>query len=180
MSVIIIFVIKPIWLLAKFLQCFPYRNKQMEWTTAHNIMLCREVLVVDPFQAKKKTTHRAQLLQVIAENFKKMESPKFKPTLTKRSVQDRCSLLCEKHKRRMAHEKWATGISPEVTELDRLWKKLSRKKSWMRSSEKTKVQNFIKCIYLQTMHVLITFSCHFLNINKHYEWQLFKLQNKKP
>ena len=41
----------------------------MEWTTAHNIMLCREVLVVDPFQARKKTTHRAQLWQVIAENF---------------------------------------------------------------------------------------------------------------
>ena len=58
MSAIIIFVTKPIWLLAKFLQCFPYRNIQMEWTTAHNIMLCREVLVVDPFQARKKTTHR--------------------------------------------------------------------------------------------------------------------------
>ena len=108
-----------------------------------------------------------------------MESPKFKPTLPKMFVQDRCSLLCEKHKRRMAYEKRATGISPEVTEQISLWKKLSRKKSWVRSSEKTKVQHFIKCIYLQTMHVLLTFSCHFLTINKHYEWQLFKLQNKK-
>ena len=108
----------------------------MEWTTAHNIMLCREVLVVDPFQARKKTTHRAQLWQLIAENLKTMESPKFKPTLTKRSVQDRCSLLCEKHKRRMAYEKRATGISPEVTELDQLVKEIVDKEELSEESRK--------------------------------------------
>ncbi|XP_028403423.1 histone-lysine N-methyltransferase, H3 lysine-79 specific-like [Dendronephthya gigantea] len=49
-----------------------------------------------------------------------MEDPSFKKTLSKRSVQDRCTLLCEKHKKRIAYEMKATGISPKLTELDSL------------------------------------------------------------
>lgn len=51
-------------------------------------------------------------------NLKGMEGPKFKDTLSKRSVQDRCLLLCEKYRKRMNCEKTASGISPELTELD--------------------------------------------------------------
>ncbi len=95
----------------------------------------REILVVNPFQAKKKTMQRALLWQAIAMNLKQLEDPKFKETLSKRSVQqledpkfketlskrsvqDRCSLLCEKYKKRMNYEKRASGIAPELTELD--------------------------------------------------------------
>ena len=92
----------------------------MEWTKGHDTLLFREILVVNPFQAKKKTTQRAQLRQAIAENVKLLESPRFKETLSKRSVQDRCTLLCEKYKRRASFENAASGISPEVTELDLL------------------------------------------------------------
>ena len=65
-----------------------------------------------------------------------MESPKFKSTLTKRSVQDRCSLLCEKHKRRMAYETRATGISSEVTELDQLVEEIVEKEEFSEESRK--------------------------------------------
>ena len=90
----------------------------MEWTKRHDTMLFREVLVVNTFQAKKKTVQRAMLWQNIATTLKTLGDPPFKQTLTKRSVQDRCSLLCEKYRKRMSYEKTATGISPEVTELN--------------------------------------------------------------
>ena len=75
-------------------------------------MLFREALVVNPFQAKKKTVQRATLWQNIATTLKTLDDPPFKQTLTKRSVQDRCSLLCEKYRKRMSYEKTATGVSP--------------------------------------------------------------------
>ena len=90
----------------------------MDWTRRHDTLLFREILVVNPFQAKKKTTQRAELWQSIANNLKKSEDPHFKETLAKRSVQDRYTLLCKKQKKRMSYEKSASGISPEVTELN--------------------------------------------------------------
>ena len=90
----------------------------MDWTRRHDTLLFREILVINPFQAKKKTTQRAELWQSIANNLKKSEDPHFKETLAKRSVQDRYTLLCRKQKKRMSYEKSTSGISPEVTELD--------------------------------------------------------------
>ena len=41
----------------------------MEWTEKHDIFLCtQEILAVDLFKSKKKTTQRAQLWQQIADN----------------------------------------------------------------------------------------------------------------
>ena len=71
----------------------------MDWTRRHDTLLFREILVVNPFQAKKKTTQRAELWQSIANNLKKSEDPHFKETLAKRSVQD--GILCyAKNKRK--------------------------------------------------------------------------------
>ena len=99
---------------------FYFSNSPMEWTKRHDTMLFREVLVVNPYQAKKKTVQRGQLWQTVAGNLVQLEDPVFKKSLSKRSVQDRCTLLCEKHKKRMRYETKASGISPNVTELDNL------------------------------------------------------------
>ena len=65
--------------------CNPFfvldRNVPMDWTNAHDVVLCREVLVVDPFQAKKKTIQRAKLWQTVANNLIVLDHPKFKSTL---------------------------------------------------------------------------------------------------
>ncbi|CAB3981619.1 Hypothetical predicted protein [Paramuricea clavata] len=95
-------------------------NSPMEWTKRRDTMLFREVLVVNPYQANKKTVQRGQLWQTVAANLVQLEEPVFKCSLSKRSVQDRCTLLCEKHKKRMKYEMKASGISPQVTELDNL------------------------------------------------------------
>lgn len=108
----------------------------MEWTIKHDMKLCLEVLFSNPFQAKKKTTQRAQLWQTVADNLKLLDWPKFKPNLTKRSVQDRMALLCEKYKKRMNEEQRASGISPDVTELDKLIKEVITKEELSKEQRK--------------------------------------------
>ena len=65
----------------------------MDWTDEHDESLMKEVRVQNPFQAKKKTTARAKTWQSIAEALSGLKDPSFKESLTKRSVQDRYSLV---------------------------------------------------------------------------------------
>ena len=92
----------------------------MDWTDEHDKSLMKEVRVQNPFQAKKKTTARAKMWQSIAEALSGLKDPPFKEFLTKRSVQDRYSLVSEKYRMRMRKEAMASGISPPYTELDQL------------------------------------------------------------
>lgn len=56
----------------------------------------------------------------MADELVSLSRPKFKVTLTKRSVQDRLLLIITKHKRRMATERRESGTSPEISEIDKL------------------------------------------------------------
>ena len=47
---------------------FIARDSHMEWTQYHDMVLCRELLVINPFQAKYKTTATAILWDQAAEN----------------------------------------------------------------------------------------------------------------
>jgi hypothetical protein len=84
----------------------------------HDTLIFREILEVNSFLEKTKTTQLTQFWQGIAINLTGMEDPKFKNTISNRSVQDRCFLLCDKYKKRMNFKKRASGISTELTELD--------------------------------------------------------------
>ena len=86
----------------------------MEWSKRKDILLCKEILQVEPFKTKEKTVNRAQAWQKVADNLNKC--PEFK--VTKRSVQDHYKVLVEKFKRKTNKELRASGISPEPTELD--------------------------------------------------------------
>jgi hypothetical protein len=58
----------------------------MEWSEEKDIILCQEVLNVEPFKAKERTAQRAQLWQQIADNLNQRHSPKLK--VVKRAVRD--------------------------------------------------------------------------------------------
>ena len=88
----------------------------MEWTNIHDVLLCREILVVEPYTAKPRTNQRGQLWNKIAENLNKLAEPKF--SVAQRSVRDRFKLLVDKFKKRMASEERGSGISPEMSELE--------------------------------------------------------------
>eukprot|EP00795_Rhopilema_esculentum_P015927 gene15927-biopygen5310 len=89
----------------------------MTWTKQHDVLLCREVLVVQPFQFRHGTHDRGQCWERIANNLNLVEHPHF--IVDQRSVRDRFTKLEKDFKRKKASEERASGISPEEPdELD--------------------------------------------------------------
>ena len=67
------------------------------WSTVHDEMLCREILVVDPFIGTKKgTVARGIKWKEVAENLKKIQQGYSK--VDKRAVRDRYNLLSKEQK----------------------------------------------------------------------------------
>ena len=94
-----------------------HRNIVMEWTEKHDIFLCtQEILAVDLFKSKKKTTQRAQLWQQIADNLCGYDRPVF--SVSKRAVRDRYNVITSKYRKRTQAEVRASGIDVEQSELD--------------------------------------------------------------
>jgi hypothetical protein len=90
----------------------------MFWTEEHNLMLCREILAVDPFTGTKKGTVQrgAKWKEIVDINLMKIEIPKFK--VDTRAVRDRYTLLSQKVKRKLREEEQASGIDTDMTEVE--------------------------------------------------------------
>ena len=81
----------------------------MKWTQCHDLVLCQELLVLNPFEAKYKTMARAKLWDQANENLVKTTRRVFKKSLDKQAVQERYRLFIEKFKKRMAKERIESG-----------------------------------------------------------------------
>ena len=88
----------------------------MLWTKNHDILLCREILVEEPYKFKHGSRERGHCWDTIANNLNSMKEENF--IVDQRSVRDRFTKLEKLHKRKMAEEQKASGISPEITEID--------------------------------------------------------------
>jgi hypothetical protein len=89
----------------------------MFWTEEHDLMLCREILAVDPFTGTKKgTVQRGAKWKEIVDNLMKVEIPKFK--VDTRAVRDRYTLLSQIVKRNLREEEQASGIDTDMTEVE--------------------------------------------------------------
>ena len=86
------------------------------WTKEHDILLCREVLSVNPFSAKKNSNERGKLWEEISTNLNTTSGVRF--FVTKRSVRDHLNILIKRYRKKMNTEERSTGVSPEPTELD--------------------------------------------------------------
>ena len=88
----------------------------MEWSDKHDLVLCREVLAMEPYQHPYRSKERGNVWNQIAINLNGLDHPKFK--VNKRSIRDRLTLLITKHKAKIRQEENASGIACEETELD--------------------------------------------------------------
>ena len=86
------------------------------WTKEHDLLLCREVLSINPYSAKRNCNERSRLLERISANFNSTSGVHF--SITKRSVRDHTSVLIKKYKKKIKDEEKASGINPQPTELD--------------------------------------------------------------
>ena len=73
----------------------------MNWTPLHDLVLCKEIIFVNPYSAKKKSIQRSALWQKIAENLN--------------TVKDPCFIV---EKRQQAQELRESGTTPQHIELD--------------------------------------------------------------
>ncbi|XP_065067933.1 histone-lysine N-methyltransferase, H3 lysine-79 specific-like [Rhopilema esculentum] len=88
----------------------------MIWTEEHNIMLCREVLVVEPYKFKLGSRERGHCWDTVAKNLNGLAHPSF--MVDKRAVRDHFLKLIRDFERKMAKEQRASGIATEMSELD--------------------------------------------------------------
>ena len=96
----------------------------MTWSKGHDIALCREVLVIQPFQFKHGTRDRGQCWDKISKNLNSSERPRF--MVDQRAVRDRFCKLQKDFKRKRAHEERASGICPdEPDELEQALEEIS-------------------------------------------------------
>jgi len=96
----------------------------MTWSNQHDVALCREMLVVQPFRFKHGTRDRGQSWDRIAKNLNKLDHPTF--LVDQRGVRDRFCKLQKDFKRKRACEERASGICPDepdeledITEMER-------------------------------------------------------------
>ncbi|XP_068674700.1 uncharacterized protein [Montipora foliosa] len=86
------------------------------WTKEHDILLCRKVLSVNPFSAKRNSNERGKLWEEISTNLNGTSGVRF--FVTKRSVRDHLNILIKRYRKKMNAEERSTAVSPEPTELD--------------------------------------------------------------
>ena len=90
----------------------------MFWSNQHDIMLCRNVLLVEPYNHKFGSRERGNAWDVIVTELNNLQQPKF--TVTKRAVRDRYNLLLTNFKQEERERERASGINVEETEIDTL------------------------------------------------------------
>lgn len=88
----------------------------MEWTLECDIVYCREIVMINPFQKKKGSVERGALWTQIASNLNALVNPTF--VVTQRAVREHLGILRRRYKKKMRQEEQESGTSPEKTELD--------------------------------------------------------------
>lgn len=86
-------------------------RSEMEWKEEHDVLLCREMLVSQPFKFKERTVERGKIWDEIADRLNNCQTLKFR--VNKRSVRERFKLIKEKFKRKVQDEEKASGIDVE-------------------------------------------------------------------
>ncbi|XP_065051516.1 DNA ligase 1-like isoform X2 [Rhopilema esculentum] len=80
----------------------------MVWTNDHDRLLCREILIEEPFKSKVGSRQRGQRWDKVADNLNQQDRPRF--WVDQRAVRDRFLKLERGFK--MLEEKRASGLSP--------------------------------------------------------------------
>ena len=98
--------------------------------------VCREVLVMEPYQHPHTSKERGDVWNQITVNLSDLDHPKFK--VNKRSMRDTLTWLITKHKAKIRQEENATGITCKDAELDLALEEIIDRRSWPTKSLRSK------------------------------------------
>lgn len=114
----------------------------MTWSEEHDVLFCRELIVTQPFQYKAGSREKGQCWDSIACKLNGIAKPFFK--VDQRSLRDHLNKLLKEYARKKAYEEKASGIDPEVTELDTLLEEVSELLEESRNNNATTSENKAK------------------------------------
>ena len=98
----------------------------MTWTNQHDILLCREILVAEPFQFKHGSRKKGRCRDKVADCLNTLESPKF--SVDQRAVRDHFVKLERVFLRKMNAEMRASGIQVDHSKLDQALEEIIERK----------------------------------------------------
>lgn len=107
----------------------------MQWTKNHDVLLCREVLALEPYKPKKGSCEAGKIWSDTAQSLKSCQQIEFKKNLKQRAVRERFALLQTKYKDKENEEIRASGISPEQDELDVLLEEITEREKDAKESK---------------------------------------------
>ena len=108
--------------------------RRMEWSLGNDVVLCTEIRVCEPYKFKKCSNDEGKIWTKLASVVNSNEEVKFHVSHT--GVCERYQGLKAKYLEKIKDEEKASGISPEVTELDKLLKEIAEKESLAEPSRK--------------------------------------------
>ena len=108
----------------------------MQWKPEHDAILLREVLASDLYSTRKGSSERGKIWSQLAEKLNEVSSCKF--IVTQKSLIDRLKLLTQKHKQKMRSEERASGIDPEITEINIMLEEVCEKEEVAEEEDETK------------------------------------------
>ena len=88
----------------------------MVWDDTKDELLCRKVLLFEPYQFKPRTRERGNAWKAIAENLGACATVYLK--VDSRAVRERLGIITAKYKSKKKEQLAASGISPEQTPLN--------------------------------------------------------------
>ena len=98
----------------------------MVWNEEKEVLLCREVIVHEPYKYKKSTKERGEAWSKIAEILNELDiSPPY--NIDQRAVREHLNALQKRYKKKFADDLKSSGTSPVVSELDVLMEELLNK-----------------------------------------------------
>ena len=86
----------------------------MAWNDQKDELLCREILLFEPYKFKARTREKGNSWKAMADNLNSIDGFK----VDARAVRERDGVIKAHFEAKKKEEKRASGINPEVTPLD--------------------------------------------------------------
>lgn len=115
---------------------FSFIFRVMQWKPEHDAIFLREVLGSDLYSTRKGSSERGKIWSKIAEKLNEVSSCKF--IGAPKSLRDRLKLLLQKYKQKIKSEEIASGIDPEMTEIDVMLEEICEKEEVAEEEDETK------------------------------------------
>ena len=88
-----------------------------KWRAEHDLILAKEMLLIEPYRFKKRSKGSGKAWKKIAENLNSLQTAHF--SVSQKAVRDRANLIVKNHKLKLREITKASGIDvPEPTELE--------------------------------------------------------------